>query len=376
MFGRIGPMLVKEFIQALRDPRMKGVVFAAPVIQLLIFGYAVSTEVKNVATAIRDDDNTVSSRELVSRFEASPSFTVVGRVARASEAADLLDSGRARLVLVVERGFEAAVLAGRPAAVQALVDGTDSTTASVVMSYSAAIVAELSEEFVARRAGRLSGPVPALGGVELVARAWFNPNLESRPFYLPGVIAMLVVLITLMLTSMAIVREKEMGTMEQIMVTPIRPVEFIAGKSLPFLLIAFVDVAIAMAVAVFWFEVPVRGFLPLLFVGMLLFVMTTLGIGLLISTVSATQQQAMMTTFFFFIPAMLLSGFAFPIRNMPEAVQVLTYANPLRYFLVIIRGVFLKGVGFDVLWGEYAGLAVIGTVTLAVAVAKFKKTLA
>jgi ABC-2 type transport system permease protein len=222
---------------------------------------------------------------------------------------------------------------------------------------------------------RLKGVYQEPGSVELQSRAWFNENLESRNFYVPGVIAILVMLITLMLTSMAIVREKEIGTMEQIIVTPITPAEFIIGKTVPFALIGFADVVLITVVGVFWFEVPVRGSLPLLFVATALYLMTTLGMGLLISTVSRTQQQAMMSTFFFYFPAVLLSGFMFPIANMPRVIRWLTFLNPLRYFLVIIRGIFLKGVGPGVLWPQMLALAVMGLLTLWIASKRFRKTI-
>ena len=212
--------------------------------------------------------------------------------------------------------------------------------------------------------------------MDLEIRAWFNENLESRNFYVPGVIALLVMLITLLLTSMAVVREKEIGTMEQIMVTPITPKEFILGKTLPFALISLVDVVLITLVGVFWFEVPIQGSLWLLLVATSLYLMTTLGMGLFISTVSRTQQQAMMSAFFFQFPAVLLSGFVFPIANMPEVVQWLTYLNPLRYFLIIIRGIFLKGVGMNILWPQMAALAVMGLLILWLASRRFRKTLA
>jgi len=212
--------------------------------------------------------------------------------------------------------------------------------------------------------------------VKLQTRAWFNENLESRNFYVPGVIAIIVMLITLMLTSMAVVREKEIGTMEQIMVTPITPSEFILGKTIPFALIGFADVVLITVLGVFWFDVPIRGNLLMLFVATALYLMTTLGVGLLISTVSETQQQAMMSTFFFYFPAVLLSGFMFPIANMPVAIQWLTYLNPLRYFLVIVRGIFLKGIGPAVLWPQMTALAVMGLVVLWLASRRFQKTLA
>lgn len=372
---RIRRMLVKEFIQMLRDPRMRGVIFLVPILQVLVFGYVVTTDVNRVRTAVQDLDNSVASRELVARFVRSGYFDVVSRVWSESEVGDLLDRGRVTVVLRLDRGFEAAVLSGRGARLQMLLDGTDSNTARIALDYGVRIAAEYSDGIRVSEAWRHAGQRPPSVGVRLETRAWFNENLESRNFYVPGVIAMLVMLITLLMTSMAVVREKEIGTMEQIMVTPITPAEFILGKTLPFALIGIIDVILITVVGVFWFGVPVRGSLLLLFGATLLYLMTTLGIGLLISTVSRTQQQAMMTTFFFYFPAVLLSGFMFPVANMPEAIQWLTYLNPLRYFLVIIRGLFLKGVGVSVLWPPMLALAVMGVLTLRIATGRFHKTM-
>jgi ABC-2 type transport system permease protein len=374
-FERIKRMLVKEFIHIFRDPKMKGMIFVLPILQVLVFGYVVTTDVKNVATAVFDLDNSVASRELIARFEESGYFTVVARVQDENQVHDLLDRGKVRAVLRFNKGFEQILRAGRTARLQVLLDGTDSNTAGIVLDYSSRIAGEYSQAILVTRLARLQGVFRPPGGVDIQTRAWFNDNLESRNFYVPGVIAMLVMLITLLLTSMAVVREKEIGTMEQIMVTPITPAEFILGKSLPFALIGFVDVIVITLVGVFWFEVPIRGNLFLLFVATALYLMTTLGIGLLISTVSQTQQQAMMSTFFFYFPAILLSGFMFPIVNMPEAIQWLTYLNPLRYFLIIVRGIFLKGVGVSVLWPQMLALTVMGIVTLRAASGRFRKTM-
>jgi ABC-2 type transport system permease protein len=369
-------MLVKEFIQILRDPRMKGVLLLMPIVQAMVFGYAVSTDVSNVRTALFDLDGSVESRELVARFVDSGWFRVVERVETDARAQDLLDRGQVRAVIRMNAGFGEAVRSGRGAQVQVLVDGTNSNTAGLVLNYAGAVAGRYNENVVAERLARSSGARPGTPDIVLEPRAWFNENLESRRFYVPGVIALIVLLVTLMLSSMAVVREKEVGTIEQIMVTPIRQVEFILGKTIPFALIAYLDVLLITGIAVFWFDVPIRGSLPLLFVATTLFLMSTIGIGLLISTVSQTQQQAMMSAFFFYFPAVLLSGFMFPIANMPTVVQWLTFANPLRYFLVIIRGIFLKGVGLPALWEQMAALAVLGVTMLGLASLKFKKTLA
>jgi ABC-2 type transport system permease protein len=376
MLERIKQMLIKEFIQVFRDFRMRLVIFVVPVLQLIVFGYAVTTDVKHVATAVYDLDNSVASRELVSRFTGSGYFDVVKYVSSDDQAADLLNRGRVNAVLHMGPGFESDLRGGRTAQLQILVDGTDSNTAGIVLAYSARIARQFSEDVLVERAERQLGTVRPVGQINFQTRAWFNPNLESRNFYVPGVIAFIVTLITLLLTSMAVVREKEIGTMEQIIVTPITSLEFILGKTVPFALISFVDVIVVTVVGVLWFDVPVRGSLLLLFAAVGLYLLTTLGIGLLISTISQTQQQAMMTTFFFNLPAMLLSGLMFPIANMPEVVQVLTYLNPLRYILVIVRGIFLKGVGLSILWPQMLALAVMGVFTLWLAARRFRKTLA
>ncbi|MGE0333909.1 MAG: ABC transporter permease [Gammaproteobacteria bacterium] len=376
MFERIKHMLIKEFIQVFRDPKMRGIIFVMPVVQVLVFGYAVTLDVKNIATAVYDLDNTVASRELVARFEKSGYFEIVEYVESAERARALLDRGEASAVLQMNRGLGDALRAGRTAELQLIVDGTDSNTAGVVLDYSAKITKELSQKVLITRFTRVKGSFQKPGMVELETRAWFNDNLESRNFYVPGVIAIVIMLITLMLTSMAVVREKEIGTIEQMMVTPITSAEFILGKTLPFALIGFADVVLVTVVGVFWFGVPIHGSLLLLFFATALYLMTTLGIGLLISTVSQTQQQAMMSAFFFYFPAVLLSGFMFPIANMPEVIQWLTYLNPLRYFLVVVRGIFLKGVGPEILWPEMLALAVLGIALLWLAASRFKKTLA
>jgi len=374
-FERIKRMLVKEFIHVFRDPKMKGMIFLMPIIQVMVFGYAVTTDVKNVATAVFDLDNSMASRELVTRFVKSGYFEVAAYIQDEEEVRDVLDRGTASAVLRINKGFERRLRAGRTAQLQVLLDGSDSNTAGIVLHYSVRIASEFSQAVQVKRASRLKGEFKPPGGVDLQTRAWFNDNLESRDFYVPGVIAILVMLITLMLTSMAVVREKEVGTMEQIMVTPITPAEFILGKSLPFAAIGFADVIVITLIGVFWFGVPIRGDLILLFFSAGLYLMTALGVGLLISTISQTQQQAMMSTFFFFFPAVLLSGFMFPIANMPELIRWITYANPLRYFLIIIRGIFLKGIGPSVLWPQMLALAIMGSLTLWAASQRFRKTM-
>ena len=375
MWERIYRMLVKEFIQVLRDPRMKALIFVMPVIQLIMFGYAVTTDVDHIKTAVCDLDKSPQSRALIERFTASGYFTVVDSTDRPERLGELLDRGQATIGIQINRGFADDLKSGRQAAIQTLVDGTDSNTGTVAMDYAQRI----TQAFSRARAvpGELAQPAPPqTEPIELRSRAWYNPDLKSRYFNVPGVIAVVVLLISLLLTAMAIVREREIGTMEQLMVTPIRSFELILGKTLPFVLISFIDVLVVTAIGVSWFNVPIHGSLALLLFGAGLYLMSTIGIGLFISTISQTQQQALMSSFFFYLPAVLLSGFMFPISNMPEPAQWLTYLNPLRYFLVIIRDIFLKGSGWDILWPQFAALAVLGTALLTMSSLRFKKRMA
>jgi len=375
MWERVWHMLKKEFIQVLQDKRTRGVIFGTPLIQLIVFGYAVTTDVRNVTLGVQDRDRTVMSREVVDRFVQSGYFTLADYIRDDNEVRRLLDSGDVQAVLTIPEGFQGEIHSGRTAKLQLIVDGSDSNTASVVLQYAQGIVGALSKEIVLERVTRAKGVVRVPGQIELQSRAWFNENLESRNFFVPGVIATIVTIVTLMLTSMAVVREKEVGTMEQLIVTPITPWEFILGKTLPFALISMADVILVTTVGVIWFQVPVRGSVLLLLGCTATYLLTALGVGLLISTISRTQQQAMMSTFFFFMPAIMLSGLMFPIANMPEVVQWITHLNPMRYYLVVIRGIFLKGVGIDVLWPQMAALGVLGIGTFWMASRRFRKTL-
>lgn len=384
MWERLKHMLIKEFIQILRDPRMKAVIFVMPVLQLIVFGYAVTTDVTEIPTAVADFEHSQQTRELVRRFESSGYFRIVRRVGDAETLRDLVDQGVVKAALQFHPGFTKDLMRGRAVAVQVIVDGTDSNTASVVMDYANRIILQYNQETSrnALAAQKVAVGMPGpddlplrLGGIDLRSRAWYNPDLRSRNYNVPGVIAVIIMLTSLLLTSMAIVREREIGTMEQLMVTPIRPAELILGKTLPFALIGFFDVILITVVAVFWFEVPIQGSLFLLLGATALYLLSTLGIGLFISTVSRTQQQALMSTFFFYLLAVLLSGFMFPIANMPVAVQYLTYVNPLRYFLVIIRGIFLKGNGPNILWPQMLGLLILGATVITASSLRFRKRL-
>lgn len=375
MFERLKTMLIKEFIQVMRDPKMRSIIFIVPIIQIFVFGYAVNYDVKHIATAVYDLDNSAMSRDLVARLAQSGYFDIVRYAADGEEIRQLIDRGTIKTAIQFNRGFEAALHGGRTAKLQIVIDGTDPNSARIALSYAVKIAGRFSEHILTERLEHSRGGTGPGAKVELESRAWFNENLESRNYYVPGVMAQMVLIVTMMLSSMSVVREKEIGTMEQIIVTPIRRWEFILGKTLPFALIGYINVTIVTLLAFFWFDVPIRGNLLLLFTATGLFLLSTLGFGLLISTVSRTQQQAMMSSFMFTFPAMLLSGFAFPIANMPPAVQYATYLNPLRYYLIIIRGIFLKGVGSASLWPELLGLFILGAIILIIAVQRFRKTL-
>jgi ABC-2 type transport system permease protein len=382
MWERIKHILKKEFIQIRRDKRMVFVIFVAPLIQLLVFGYVVNTDVNRIPTAIFDQDLSQKSREIISLFKNSAYFDIVSWVENEREARRVLDKGEATCLIQTPSGFSKDLKKGKTAEIQIILDGTNSNTAGVILNYVNQILFGYSQKMLKEKIFKIKGAFytfqPQIMGVQLASvdpeiRAWYNPELKSRDFNVPAVIAMILLGTTIMLTSMAIVREKEIGTIEQLMVTPIRPAELLLGKTIPFVLIGFFEVFLITFFTIFWFKIPLKGNLLLLLFTTGLYLFTTLGIGLLISTLSRTQQEAMMSTFFFIMPANILSGFMFPISNMPKIIQYVTYLNPLRYFLVIIRGIFLKGVGLSVLWNQIIPLGVIGLAVLSLSILRFRK---
>ena len=366
---RIKHMIIKEFIQIFRDRKMKPIIFVTPVLQLIVFGYAVTMDVANIRSAVYDLDKTSVTREIVRRFESSGYFRIVAYPGSDDEVRHLLDKGDATVVLGFDRRFTSDLEAQRRPSLQILLDGTDSNTAMVAAGYASAIISSFSQDFILKTADRTGGHL------DVRPRAWYNADLKSRNYNVPGVIAIMVFLVCLLLTSMAIVREREIGTMEQLMVTPIRPAEIILGKTIPFAVIGLFDMFLVTLVGVIWFEVPIRGSIPLLALATAVYLLSVLGFGLFISTISRTQQQAMMASFLFFAPAILLSGLMFPIENMPFIVQLITYLNPLRYFLVIIRGVFLKGSGMGILWPQFLALFILGASVVVTSSLRFQKRL-
>jgi ABC-2 type transport system permease protein len=369
---RLRYLMWKEFLELRMEPRLFGIVIMAPIIQLTMLGYAATTDVRDVPVVVADGDRTPASRELVARFEGSPNFRVVQMVTTVAEIEPYLRSGDAWLALAIPAGYGDEIGAARPVRVQVVADGSDANSTNVALGYARGLVSGYAQELIAAGApaGR-AGP-----SIDARIRVWFNPQLESRYFMIPGVLALVLLVVTANLSSMAIVREKELGTLEQLNVTPLGRWTLVLGKLLPYGLIGLIDVLLVTAVAIFWFEVPLRGSFVLLFAMSVLYVFCTLALGLLISTISNTQQQAMMTaTFFFLMPMIYLSGFIFPIENMPSVIQPLTYLIPLRYFLVIVRGIFLKGIGLDLLWPQAAALGAWGAVVLGLAVARSRKTM-
>jgi ABC-2 type transport system permease protein len=380
MRQRIRTIIRKEFRQVLRDPRMRGLLFIPPLMQLLIFGYAANLDVNNARLAWMDEDHSPNSRELLSQFLGSGRFIIAATPSNEAEMQDVMDRGRVDGVVRVLPGFARDIERGRPTGVQVLLDGSNSNSASIVSAYAgqtiARYAAEVMEDRQRQKLVAAGVPMhPAVPQVVTETRVWFNPELKSRNYFIPGVIVNIIMLTTLSLTTMAIVREKELGTMEQLMVTPIRPAELILGKTLPFVLIGLWDMLLVLAASLVIFHVPFVGSFWLLSLASLLFILTTLGAGLFISTISRTQQQANMATFLLFQPFMMLSGFTFPIRSMPAAVQWFTYFNPMRYFLEVVRGIFLKGSGLDTLRPNLAALAAFGVTILWLSVQRFHKTL-
>jgi ABC-2 type transport system permease protein len=365
----------KEFLQLRRDPRLFPVLFISPILQLLLLGYAANLDVRDIPSVVCDQDGSTASREFVDKFLNSGYFSIEARVQRLGEIDPYLDNGRASLAFVVPRGFGDDLAGGRQARVMIIVDGAESQTATIGVNYANLIANRYAQGLVLERFERLkgSGIRPTLVNAEV--RVWYNPELRSRNFMVPGVLGLILMILTISLASMGIVREKEAGTMEQLIVTPIRPYQLIIGKLLPFVLIGLVEATFVTAVAKYWFVVPVRGSVLLLLVACLAFMLNTLGFGLFISTISRTQQQAMFTTIFFIMPMIMLGGFVFPIENMPPFFRAVSHIVPTRYFFVMIRGLMLRGAGWPELWDQAASLAVIGSVILALSILRFHKKL-
>lgn len=366
---RIRELVRKEFIALLRDERNRRVLFLAPIIQILLFGYVVNYDIRNIKMAVIDEARTQESRTLIDSFTGSKIFRIMYYPKDQGELDSLLLQSKVDMGIKIPPDMGSRIREGETADVQVLADGSMSNMASIRIAYTVLVL----DRFNMNMIRELKGQSLDYGRIDARIRTWYNPNMDSQNFFVPGIVAFVVMLISLLLTSIAVIREREQGTMEQLIVSPIRPAELIMGKTIPYIIISVIQMVVVTAFAKFWFSIPIAGSLVLMFIATCLFLLSTLGVGLFISTVSSTQQQAMMTTFLFILPSFMLSGFVFPIANMPIVIQWLTFLNPLRYFLVILRGIFLKGVGFSILWPQFLALAILGAVLFAGAVTRFHK---
>lgn len=369
----------KEFLQFKRDKRMFAVILIAPVVQLIFLGYAATLDVKDVKTVVWDQDRSETSRKFLEKYEKSGYFTLQYNATSYNEISNLIDNGEVVMAMIIPPDFEKDVLSGRTTKLQTIFDGSDGNKALIAAGYSQGITISFGSNIInelIERSGRKNLPAMKIPVIEAETRAWYNPDLITRNYMLPGIVGLLIMVVTINLTSLAIVKEREIGTFEQLIVTPLKAYQIIIGKLVPFSILGFVSITIVMTVMRFWFGIEVKGSVPLLYFSALLFMLSTLGLGLFVSTISKTQQQATMTSFFgVMMPMIYLSGFSFPIENMPFWVQYITYLIPLRYFITIVRGIILKGVGFDELYDQFLALFIFGIVILALSSLRFNKKL-
>jgi ABC-2 type transport system permease protein len=360
MLARILALVLKEFLALLKDKRSRIVLIVPPLIQMVVFGYAATFDLKNVPFAVYNEDRGLASRELLAAFDNAISFNRVAQLTHENEIASLIDGRHALMVVHVGQNFSANMLAGHSGTLQVIVDGRNSNTAMLAINDAREIVDRYNRAWLAAHGG--SQP-PA----HIETRAWFNPNLESRWFFLPGIVGIITLLVTMLVTAMSVAREREQGTFDQLLVTPLRPVEILIGKTLPGFIIGVGEASVIILAAVFWFKVPLLGSLFTLYTGIALFLLSGVGVGLMISSFAATQQQGLLGAFMFLVPAIILSGFATPIRNMPQLVQAITLLDPMRYFLVVLRGVFLEGMPFHLLIPQFWPMALIGIAAFSIA---------
>ena len=374
MLQRLYRMLIKEFLQMLRDPRMRVVIFGMPVIQLTVMAFALTTDVNNIRLALLDMDKTPISRELISAFTAANYFRISDYLVSQKEITPLLDRGDVRVVLSIPAGFSKDILHERTAEVQLITDGTDSNSTSIVLGYAGSIASDYNDKLQEERLGRKGTTISPIQ-IETESRAWYNTNQESKFYYVPSLIATMLFIFSLMLTSIGIVREKEIGTIEQVMVTPIRGIEFILGKTIPYMITGYITMTFMLLVAYLLFNVHVQGSLLLLYGLTGIYLAGNMGIALLISGSAATQQQALLTSFLILMPSVMLSGFLFPISNMPDPVRYATVINPMRWYLDILRGIVMKDVGVFALWPAILAQSFLAITFLSLAIGRFKKTL-
>lgn len=374
MLKRLFQLIRKEFLQVGRDRLMLPMILIVPIVQLVLFGYAATTDVKDIRMVVLDRDKSSLSRQLTRKFTTGGLFIITSRSDNEGRIRRALDSGSAQIALRLPHGLKSDVAAGRPAVVQLIVDGSNSNTAGIALGYANQILGRESSRLVAAKLARLSSG-SALPKVDTSIRVWYNPDTKSVNYMVPGLIAIILMISAMSNTSQAIVRERDQGTLEQLIVTPVRRAELILGKIVPYAVIGLVQISVIFLVGLFWFKVPFRGSVWLLYASAIVFLFAALGQGLFVSTVSRTRQQAIMATMMFTMPAMMLSGFAFPIESMPPSMYYLSYLVPMRYFLVILRGIFLKGAGLTILWPQLALLAVYGVAIFFLSVSRFHKKL-
>jgi ABC-2 type transport system permease protein len=362
---RLLALIIKEFLALFRDKKSRMAVIVPPILQLLVFGYAATFDLENAALAVFNEDQGQISRELVGRFEGSSGFRLVGHLQSEAEIGPLIDSRGALLVLRISSQCSSLLGRGDSCPVQVLIDGRNSNTAMLALNYVRSIVSDFNQEHLRQTTGT---GLPA----RLELRAWFNPNLESRWFIVPGIIALLSMIVTLVVTALSVAREREAGTFDQLLVTPLRPWEILVGKAVPGLIVGVGEATLIILVTVFWFRIPLVGSLATLYPALTIYVLAIIGVGLMISSFSATLQQALLGSFLFIVPAVILSGFTTPIANMPPLMQALTYLDPMRYFLIIVRRVFLEGAGIEYFWHELWPMSIIAAVTLSLATWLFR----
>jgi len=366
MWRQVLALIVKELLAVLKDTKSRFVLIGPPLIQLVVFGYAATFDLNHVPIAVYNADPSAASRDLVARFTGSPSFNAVATLHSEQQIRPLIDSRRVEMVLLVDRRFTRDLYLHRPAPVQLIVDGRNSNTALLILGYANTIISDFDASWIETHGGK---PPPAV----IDQRAWYNPALLSRWFVVPGIVALLTQVVTLLVVGLSVAREREAGTFDQLLMTPMRQIDILLGKGLPGLLIGTVEASVIILAAVLWFEIPLRGSLVALYLGLVLFVIAVTGIGLAISALAVTQQQALLGAFLFMVPSIILSGFATPIANMPVPIQDLTLLNPMRYFLVVVRSVFLEGADTHSLLPEYWPMAIIAAISLFAAGWLFRK---
>ena len=366
-------LIQKEFIQVFRDRAMIFIIFVMPLVQILLLGSAVSTDIKHIKTIICDLDRTPSSRDLIQRFQQTQYFDLQFIETNQRAMTKHIDEGAATIAIIIPTRFEKDLIRNQTPTIQILVDGQDSNSSLIAMGYANRIIQAFSLEKLQNNLVKNPNILRQIHLVEPETRIWYNPNLEAKNFMIPGIIAILLTVITSLLTALGLVREKEIGTLEQLMVTPIKSYQLMIGKTVPFAILGMIEIAIAIGVAKLWYQIPIRGNLLLFFGFSFIFMFTTLGVGIFISTISKTQQQALFLAWFFLVFSILMSGFMFPIDNMPKIMQYLTYINPVRYFMTIVRELFLKGTGLNYLWQEGAIMTVFSIVIITFSAIRFQK---